>query len=476
MNSANAVFQLLPSMDRILNAEQVAAILSEVGAGQVKKMASELLQEIRKDIGSDPQVAEKRLQDATFFDDFCAELIARLRDRHAGTLVSVLNLTGTILHTNLGRAVLPDSAIEALTEVARAPCNIEYDLLMGKRGDRDLHTEQLIQEITGAEAATVVNNNAAAVLLVLNTLARDKEVIISRGELVEIGGSFRIPDVMKAANATLHEVGTTNRTHASDYQQAINPQTGLIMKVHTSNYAVQGFTATVPENELAALARDAALPFVSDLGSGTLIDMTSLGLPREPTVQSILAAGAQLVTFSGDKLLGGPQAGIIAGSKELIERIKSNPLKRALRVDKLTVAALIAVLRLYQDPQRLGHRLPLIRDLTRDPEQIRALCEELLPRFSKQLAARARVEIQPCKSQIGSGAMPLDLLPSYALVFEPVANKGESDAALQVLAKRFRELSKPVIGRIHDGKLYLDLRCLPKAEILLGLLPELVAD
>lgn len=473
MNSLNAALQHLPSMDRILSAAQVADALGQFGADQVKSTARELLEEVRKQIVADPEWGTSQIQSVTFFDEFCALLVERLNTRHASSLVPVLNLTGTVLHTNLGRASLPNVAVAALQEAACEPCNIEYDLQTGRRGDRDSHLEQLIQDITGAEAATVVNNNAAAVLLVLNTLSAGKEVIISRGELVEIGGSFRIPDVMAAANASLREVGTTNRTHAADYRNAIGTDTGLLMKVHTSNYAVQGFTASVPEIELASIAREADLPFVADLGSGTLIDMTGLGLPREPTVQSILQAGAELVTFSGDKLLGGPQAGVIAGSRELVERIKANPLKRALRVDKLTVSALAAVLRLYLDPERLSQRLPLFRDLTRNVDEIRGLCEALLPHFRTHLASRAEVDIAACQSQIGSGAMPLDLLPSYALVIKPVANKGETDAALQQLAARFRALSKPVIGRLHDGKLYLDLRCLRCTDDLLGLLPEM---
>ncbi|MFL2855875.1 MAG: L-seryl-tRNA(Sec) selenium transferase, partial [Pseudohongiellaceae bacterium] len=327
-------------------------------------------------------------------------------------------------------------------------------------GDRDSHIEESICQITGAEAATVVNNNAAAVLLVLNTLAFRKEVVISRGELVEIGGAFRIPDIMKSAGCTLVEIGTTNRTHLRDYEAAINPNTGMLMKVHTSNYEIRGFTNSVSEEKISQLAQDTGVTFVSDLGSGTLVDLNKFGLPHEPTVTETLEKGAEVVTFSGDKLLGGPQAGIIVGKRELISAIKKNPLKRALRVGKITMAALSSVINLYRDPQRLTQRVPLLSDLAKPVQEIIELANRLLPIFEEKLKNRAEVSVEDCKSQIGSGALPLDLLASKAIVMKPIAEKGQTDAELQKLATDFRKLPKPAIGRIHDGSLIFDLRCL----------------
>jgi len=453
-------FRLLPSVDKLLQAAQLSMIVERFGHDAVGAEARKVLDSWRARIARKDERVSKQLREADFFNSLCVQIESAVVAMFKSSLIPVFNLTGTIVHTNLGRSPLPESAISAMVSAACGPVNLEFDLETGKRGDRDIHLEQVICEMTGAEAATVVNNNAAAVLLVLTSLAVNRDVLVSRGELVEIGGSFRIPEVMGSAGCNLKEVGSTNRTHLKDFEQAIDDNTALIMKVHTSNYEIKGFTKAVELMQLASLARNHDLPLIADLGSGTLIDLQQFGLPKEPTVQQALESGADLVTFSGDKLLGGPQAGIIVGKRELIKRLKNNPLKRALRIDKVTLAALREVILLYKNPKKLPSRLPILRDLTRPIEEIEKLAEQVLPSLKQKLEGLFNIGVEPCKSQIGSGALPMELLDSIAIVLDPLAGKGARDASLQQLALSFRKLPKPIIGRIHDGRLLFDLRCL----------------
>ncbi|MHB8668554.1 MAG: L-seryl-tRNA(Sec) selenium transferase [Burkholderiales bacterium] len=450
----------------------VQALGAQHGHTAVVHAIRSLLSEMRQAMLDGAALSVEALQEPSL----ARRLQARLDAAMQPSLRRVFNLTGTVLHTNLGRALLPAEAVDAVQAVMAQPCNLEYDFAQGERGDRDSHVEVLLAELTGAEAATVVNNNAAAVLLVLATLAARKEVIVSRGELIEIGGSFRIPAIMAHAGCRLREVGTTNRTHRADFEQAIGARSAMLMKVHTSNYAIQGFTAAVPEQELAALAHDRGLLFVVDLGSGTLVDLSQYGLPKEPIPQETLAHGADLVTFSGDKLLGGPQAGIIVGRAELVKKIKRNHLKRALRVDKMTLAALEAVLRLYRQPEKLVQHLPALRLLTRPAADIEALCRRIEPAVAQAVSHVAHVSVVPCHSQIGSGALPVELLPSAALALAPLKHGRGEGTVLKRLAAAFRALPLPVIGTISDGALKFDLRCLENEREFIEQLAQLRLD
>jgi L-seryl-tRNA(Ser) seleniumtransferase len=461
-------FAGIPSVDRLLRGTAADGLVERHGREPVTRAVREELAALRAALAAGAA-------DAIPGGEAILDAVARRLHREAQPpLRAVHNLTGTVLHTNLGRALLPQEAIDAMALVAGRAANLEYALEEGGRGDRDDHLEAQLRELTGAEAATVVNNNAAAVLLVLNTLAAGREVPTSRGELVEIGGSFRMPDVMRSAGCVLREVGTTNRTHLRDFIEAIGPQTGAVMKVHTSNYEVVGFTASADEAQLAQACRERGVPFVVDLGSGSLVDLRRWGLPHEPTPAEALAQGADLVTFSGDKLLGGPQAGIIAGRADLVARVRRNPLKRALRLDKMRIAALAAVLRLHADVERLPQRLPTLRALLRPAADIEAQARRVAPAVAAALAGRAQVEVLACDSLFGSGALPTRTLASAAVAIAP-RDAAAAGSAVQALEAAFRRLPAPVIGRIQHGRLLLDLRCLDDEAGFVAQLPALAS-
>jgi L-seryl-tRNA(Ser) seleniumtransferase len=369
----------------------------------------------------------------------------------AFSLRPVINATGVVLHTNLGRALLSESALARISAVATAYSNLELDLATKERGSRYAHVDAVLRRLTGAEAALVVNNNAAAVLLALESLARGREVIVSRGELIEIGGEFRIPDIMQKSGARLREVGTTNRTHLSDYLQAIGPDTALLLKVHTSNYRVVGFTAGVSSRELTELAHERGLVVMEDLGSGSLLDLARHGLGDEPTVPDVVAAGVDLVCFSGDKLLGGPQAGIVVGRRELLTRLQKNPLNRALRVDKLTLAALEATLGAYETGDALG-AIPTLRMLTEPIRTIRARARRLLAALGPDLRRRLAASPLESTSRVGGGALPTVELPTLAVAV------GADAAHTRALDEALRRGMPPVIGRVADDRLLLDCR------------------
>jgi len=441
---SSPLLRRIPSVERLLRAPEAAALLVRWRRDRVVETLRLVLRDVRHALGDGGALPDDGA--------LLAQVAARLDVSGAPRLQPVVNATGVVLHTNLGRAPLAEPAIDALVVAARGAVNLELDLITGRRGNRDDLLADDLCALTGAEAALVVNNNAAAVLLAIAALASDREVVVSRGELVEIGGSFRMPEVMVLGGARLREVGTTNRTHADDYRRAIGPETGLLVKAHTSNYRIVGFTASVELGELAAIGREAGVPVLEDLGSGALIDLSPFGLPREPLVRERVAAGADLVTFSGDKLLGGPQAGLIVGRAAVIDRLARHPLRRAVRPDKLTVAALGATLRLYRGAPDLATVLPVLRWLARPVAEMEAVGRAVAPALAERLGPGHEVRLVESEAEAGSGALPAVPLPSRALSIT------HPDRSAEEIAARFRAARPAVVGRIADGRFLLDLR------------------
>ena len=446
----------LPAIDTLLRAPELAPVLSRLGTSGTKARLRDLQTQWRSQGG------------APLWADQAAGYAAHLEPAaKTADYTPVFNMTGTLIHTNLGRAPIAERVLAAIAATARGNLSLEFDLATGRRGSRDNPVTERLAALTGAEAATVVNNNAAAVMIVLNTFALEKEVPVSRGELIEIGGSFRLPELMERANCTLKEVGTTNRTRIGDFASAINANTGMLMKVHPSNFYVEGFTEDTSNKELSSLGREQDIPFCVDLGSGTLIDLASLGLPHEPMPQEALKQGADLVTFSGDKLLGGAQAGLIVGRKKYIDAINKNPMKRALRCDKLTLVALAETLKLYEQPEDLAEVLPLLGNMTRPLEELRQNAERVAATLGT-LLPELDVSVVESTCQIGSGALPDKKIPSVV-----VRLTHASDQMIRATHTQLRDLRPPVVGRVQGGELLLDTRSVTDWDALLTTLSTL---
>jgi L-seryl-tRNA(Ser) seleniumtransferase len=449
MPDRRTLLRTLPAIDRLLGTRLLTDLEQAQPHILIREAAQQTVEELRLQI-LDEQAALPDLELASV----AGLVAARVTQMARPSLRRVINVTGTLLHTNLGRAPLCSEALQAINEVAQGYSNLEYDLDAGRRGKRFTHVEELICRLTGGEAATVVNNNAGAVMLALAALAGGRSALVSRGELIEIGGSFRIPDIMATSGVKLVEVGTTNKTHLKDYAGALNSETALILKVHTSNYRILGFTEAVGGEELADLAHQHEIPVLEDLGSGLLIDLTPYGLPREPTVREALHTGIDLVTFSGDKLLGGPQAGIIVGNLDVIDKLRKHPMARALRIDKLTLAALEATLRLYLDPQKALQKVPILRMLSLSAAELEQRCDDLLPRIIAAVGDAARCAIIEATATVGGGALPLAELPGHVIALTP------KQLSLNELTSRLRNCEPAVIGRIQDDRFLIDPRTL----------------
>lgn len=448
MDTKQALLRKLPAIGVLLEQDRIKELESSHAHAVVAEAAAEVVREIRESILQDDKVTDELVNLETIID----LVMRRVCDKAKPSLKKVINATGIVLHTNLGRAVLAKSAVEAIISVAGSYSNLELDVSTGERGTRYAHVEELLCRLTGAEAGLVVNNNAAAVLLVLGALAKGKEVIVSRGQLVEIGGSFRIPDVMTESGAILKEVGTTNKTHLRDYEEAVGDNTGLLLKVHTSNYRIIGFTSEVPVQDLVNLGRNKDIPVFEDLGSGVLIDFGRLGLGHEPTVREAITAGVDVVSCSGDKLFGGPQAGIILGRKDLITKIKKHPLTRALRVDKFTLAAMEATLRLYYDESRAVREIPTLYMISMSGEKLRSGAEELKNLICGRLGDKIEVEVVEGCSHVGGGAMPEEDIPTYLVsINSPVLS-------VNIMEEKLRQQEPPVLARIQKDRLLFDPR------------------
>jgi L-seryl-tRNA(Ser) seleniumtransferase len=443
----------LPKVDRILEWPEIAALRAEYDRPELLNAIRTALEQARDDVKRGDFAVDGMVENMT------SRIISELLQRSTPSLRPVVNGTGVVVHTNLGRSPLADEAEKAIHTVSAGYSNLEYDLVSGERGSRYVHVENLICELTGAESALVVNNNAAAVILALSSLAQGREVIVSRGELVEIGGSFRIPDVMRQSGARMVEVGTTNRTHIRDYLTAITDATALLLKIHTSNFAIVGFTADASVAEMASLGQSTGIPVMLDAGSGCLVDLSPYGIGGEPTVRQYLEAGADMVTFSGDKLLGGPQAGLIAGKRRYIEPLKRHPLLRALRMDKLNLAALEATLRLYRDERRALSSIPTLRMLTMSADELVKRAGSISRKLRKTLPTSVTLVTHPGESSAGGGSFPLLQLPT-TLIEVRIAG-----LAPQQIEEALRLAAVPVIGRIHRARFLLDVRTILDRDI-----------
>jgi L-seryl-tRNA(Ser) seleniumtransferase len=451
-----ASLRSIPAVDECLQALFGLQELDDIPLAVVKMGVRDTLAEIRQRVLGGEKAAPESLQLSSLLPVICARIHKEQQPRFR----RVINCTGVIIHTNLGRSILPESVMDTLSEAGSRYSNLEFDLETGKRGSRYSHVEKLLCRLTGAEAGLVVNNNAAAVLIVLETLAKNREVIVSRGQLVEIGGSFRIPDVMARSGAALVEVGATNRTHPRDYENAITEETALLLKVHCSNFRIVGFTREVDLPGLVEIGRRTGVPVMEDLGSGCLVDLSRFGLEKEPTVQEAVASGVDVVTFSGDKLLGGPQAGIILGKKEIIDRIKKNPINRALRIDKFTLSGLESIMRLYLDEEVALQKIPTLNMIAAPVEVVRRRTGRLARRVRKGLSGLCRVSTCETVSRVGGGAMPEQNLPSMAVVLEP------ADMTISRFEQALRRLDMPVIGRVEEDRLLLDMRTVADDEVI----------